>query len=53
MRSTMVSGAIPTSFWNYVAQHSADVLNRTGGPPGSNKTAFELVTNEKPKILGI
>ena len=29
MRSCIVAGNIPISFWNYVATHSADVLNRT------------------------
>ena len=53
MRSTMVAGDIPTSFWNYVATHSADVLNRTGGPPGNATTSYELVTGEKPKVMEI
>ena len=53
MRSTMVAGNVPIIFWNYVATHSADVLNRTGGPPGSTVTSHELVTGEKPKIMGI
>ena len=53
MRSTMVAGNIPVTFWNYVATHSADVLNRTGGPPGSTSTAYEILTGDKPKVLGI
>jgi len=53
MRSTITAGNIPISFWNYVAAHSADVLNRTGIPPKGDKTAYELVTGDKPKILGI
>ena len=53
MRSTMVAGNVPVTFWNYIATHSADVLNRTGGPPGSTSTAYEILTGAKPKVLGI
>ena len=53
MRSTITAGNIPISFWNYVAAHSADVLNRTGIPPQGDKTAYELVMGEQPKVLGI
>ena len=53
MRSTIVAGNVPIVFWDYVASHSADVLNRTGGPPGSTKSAYELVTGAKPKVMGI
>ena len=53
MRSTMVAGNVPVVFWNYLATHSADVLNRTGGPPDSQVTAHELVTGAKPKIMSI
>ena len=53
MRSTMVAGNVPVIFWNYLAIHSADVLNRTGGPPDSPVTAHELVMGEKPKVMSI
>ena len=53
MRSNLVAGNVPITFWPFVAQHSADVLNRTGGPPESTVTSYEMVTGKKPKVLGI
>eukprot|EP00965_Chrysotila_dentata_P079719 2629654-Pleurochrysis_carterae.AAC.1 len=33
--------------------HAVDVLNRTTTPPNTAQTSYELVTGDKPKVLGI
>ena len=53
MRSNINMSKMPVSFWNYVAEHSVDVLNRTTGPPGSNLSSYETLTGKKPRILPI
>ena len=53
MRSNINMSKMPISFWNYVAEHSVDVLNRTTGPPGSDHSSYEVLTGKKPRILPI
>eukprot|EP00965_Chrysotila_dentata_P099466 3288527-Pleurochrysis_carterae.AAC.1 len=33
--------------------HAVDILNRTGGPPNTNASSFELLTGEKPRAMSI
>ena len=44
----------PRLLWAYAAaNHAADVLNRTAGPPDSDITSYEVMTDEQPKVMGI
>eukprot|EP00965_Chrysotila_dentata_P050965 1690217-Pleurochrysis_carterae.AAC.1 len=52
-RSSLVAASAPASYWQFAVKHAVDVLNRTSTPPKSSQTSFELVTGEKPAILGI
>ena len=38
VRVNLVASNLPVSFWAYAANHAADVLNRTAGPPDSDIT---------------
>ena len=53
VRAALVSSGAPVSFWDSAANHVVDILNRTTGPPDSNKSAWEVATGLKPKIMGI
>ena len=53
VRAALVSSNAPIGFWNYAAEHAADILNRTTGPPESTKSSFELATGNQPKVMGI
>ena len=33
VRVNLVASTLPISFWAYPANHAAEVLNRTAGPP--------------------
>merc|ERR1711938_417875 len=45
--------ACPVSFWPFAFEHAVNVLNRTTGPPNSDKSSFELLEGIKPKLLSI
>ena len=53
MRANLEASRAPTGFWPYIAEHAVDCLNRTTGPPGSDKTAYEMLTGNKPKVMAI
>ena len=53
VRANMAASHAPLGFWPYLVEHAVDCLNRTTGPPGSSKTAFEMLTGEKPKVMAI
>ena len=53
VRSNLNMSKAPVSFWNYAAEHSVDVLNRSTGPVGSDLSSYELLTGERPRILPI
>ena len=36
-----------------MVEHAVDCLNRVTGPPDTDKTSYEVLTGEKPKILPI
>ena len=46
VRVNLVASNLHISFWAYAAYHAADVLNRTSGPPDSDVTSFEVMTDE-------
>eukprot|EP00965_Chrysotila_dentata_P137258 4540054-Pleurochrysis_carterae.AAC.1 len=52
-RSSLVASSAPVAFWDFAVMHAVDVLNRTTTPPDTAQTSFELVTGEKPTVLGI
>eukprot|EP00965_Chrysotila_dentata_P143179 4730563-Pleurochrysis_carterae.AAC.1 len=52
-RSTLVAASSPIGYWDHAALHAVDVLNRTSTPPGGDVSSYELVTGEKPSIMGI
>ena len=55
-RSYLTAGNVASSHWPYAVQMAVDVLNRTTGPPGSGAvgaTSYELLTGDKPRVLGI
>ena len=52
-RAAITASGAPLGFWNYALQHSVDVLNRTTGPPDSDRSAYEALTGNKPYILPI
>eukprot|EP00965_Chrysotila_dentata_P010652 346558-Pleurochrysis_carterae.AAC.1 len=52
-RSSLVAASAPTSYWDFAVQHAVDVLNHTSTPPDASQTSFELVTGNKPSVLGI
>ena len=49
----MTATASPIGFWNLAVEHSVDILNRTTGPPDSELSAYEHMTGERPRVLGI
>ena len=42
----VASNHLPVSFWAYAANHAADVLNRTAGPPDTDITSYEVMTSQ-------
>eukprot|EP00965_Chrysotila_dentata_P090875 2998659-Pleurochrysis_carterae.AAC.1 len=52
-RSNLVASGAPATFWPYAVAHSVDVLNRTTGPPRSNFSSYEALTETKPRIMPI
>ena len=53
VRANLVASGAPISFWPYAAMHAIDVLNRVRCPPDSDKSAYETVTGDKPRIMQI
>ena len=53
VRVELLSSGLGTSRWTYAANHAADVLNRTTGPPDSAVSSYELVTGERPRVMPI
>ena len=57
VRATREASACPIGFWPHMVEHAVDVLNRVTGPPIDSvhelKSAYEVVTGEKPKILNV
>eukprot|EP00965_Chrysotila_dentata_P105649 3489587-Pleurochrysis_carterae.AAC.2 len=52
-RSNLVAASAPTCFWDFAVLHAVDILNRTSTPPGGDKSSYEMVTGDKPSIMGI
>eukprot|EP00965_Chrysotila_dentata_P211058 6186263-Pleurochrysis_carterae.AAC.2 len=52
-RSSLVDASAPVAYWDFAVLHAVDVLIRTTTPPNTSQTSFELVTGDKPAILGI
>ena len=53
VRSNLEASKAPVGFWPYIVEHAVDCLNRTTGPPGTDKTAYEMLTSSKPKVMAI
>eukprot|EP00965_Chrysotila_dentata_P175599 5796922-Pleurochrysis_carterae.AAC.2 len=51
-RSSLVAASAPIAFWDFAVMHAVDVLNCTTTPPNTAQTSYELVTGDKPKVLG-
>ena len=54
----MVASGAKVGLWPFMVKHALDVLNRTTGPDtdlggDSLQTAYELITGEQPKVMGI
>ena len=52
-RAALISSGAPKSLWDYAVMHAVDCLNRTTGPPASDRTSYEELTHERPKVMGI
>eukprot|EP00965_Chrysotila_dentata_P168881 5576620-Pleurochrysis_carterae.AAC.1 len=52
-RSNLVAASAPTYFWDFAVLHAVDILNRTSTPPGGDISSYEMVTGDKPSIMGI
>eukprot|EP00965_Chrysotila_dentata_P180974 5973725-Pleurochrysis_carterae.AAC.1 len=52
-RSALVASGSPIAFWDHAVTHAVDILNRTSGPPNTNASSYELLTQEKPRIMSI
>ena len=53
VRSNLSASKAPITFWPYAVAHAVDVLNRTTTPPHGRCTAYESLTGDKPRIMGI
>lgn len=57
VRSNMAASGAKPGMWPHLVNHSIDILNRTTGPSvGEGEhfaTSFELLTGEKPRVMGI
>ena len=53
VRANLEASKAPVGFWPYMVEHAVDCLNRTTGPPGTDKTAYEMLTGSKPKLMAI
>lgn len=52
-RAHLIASGAPISFWPYAVEHAVDILNRSTCPPDSDRSSFELVHGQKPKLLPI
>ena len=55
-RSYLTAGNVSTSYWTHAVEMAVDVLNRTSGPAADSAggpSSYELLTGEKPRVLGI
>eukprot|EP00965_Chrysotila_dentata_P047383 1572057-Pleurochrysis_carterae.AAC.1 len=52
-RASLVASGSPTGFWDCAALQAVDILNRTTGPPNTNASSYELLVNEKARIMSI
>ena len=52
-RAALIASNAPKTFWHYAVMHAVDCLNRTTGPPNSHKSAYEELTGQPPKIMGV
>jgi len=53
VRANIEASGAPIGFWPYIVEHAVDCLNRTTGPPDAGKTAYEMLTGDKPKVMTI
>ena len=53
VRAVRVDSACPMCFWDYLAEHACDVLNRTTCPGKAESSCYECLTGEKPKVMHI
>ena len=53
VRANLDASRAPVGFWPYMVEHAVDCLNRTTGPPDAGKTAYEMLTGNKPKVMAI
>ena len=52
-RLALTSADAPLGFWPWAVDHAVDILSRTTGPPNSSLSAYELLTGDRPKVMGI
>ena len=55
-RSYLTLSNVATTHWPHALEMAVDVLNRTGGPTADTvdgPTSYELLTGERPRVLGI
>ena len=55
-RSYLTAGNVAPSHWTHAVEMAVDVLNRTSGPAAdgaSGPTSYELLTGDKPRVMGI
>ena len=53
VRADLVASGAPKSFWTFAALQAIDTINRTTSPPKSDLSSYELVTGDKPRVMGI
>ena len=50
-RSDLAASNAPLGFWDAAVRHNVDILNRTTCPPDSERSCYESLTGDKPKIM--
>lgn len=53
VRVDLLASGLGVGHWTYAANHAVDIINRTTGPPDSDKSSYEHVTGERPRVLPI
>ena len=53
VRADLVASGAPKSFWIFAALQAIDTIQRTCSPPKSDLSSYELVTGDKPRVMGI
>eukprot|EP00965_Chrysotila_dentata_P236435 6201307-Pleurochrysis_carterae.AAC.4 len=50
-RASLVANGTPVGFWDHAALQTVGILNRITGPPNTSSSSFELLVQEKPRVI--